>query len=207
VNDLVARLDARFRDGDAVQVATLVMAALVVTLAAVWPTPGQGANESWYPFAQARSVILALLALGYGASAAAEPPRRAVVTGIMVLVVALVAIPFDVAAYAASYPATPLWWSLVSIPLAATGYLIAGVGLGRLARALRVGVMLPILVPATLAGLLFADLQLGWTVFNPLTSALSVSPWFALAMGTLTLVGAVAAAIAWRGSRPLEVRT
>jgi len=207
VNDLVARLDARFRDGDAVQVATLVMAALVVTLATVWPTPGQGANESWYPFAQARSVILALLALGYGASAAAEPPRRAVVTGVMVLVIALVAIPFDVAAYAASYPATPLWWSLVSIPLAATGYLIAGVGLGRLARALRLGVMLPILVPATLAGLLFADLQLGWTVFNPLTSALAVSPLFVLAMGTLTLVGTVVAAVAWRNSLPLEVRS
>ena len=206
MTDLAARLDARFRDSDAVQVATLVMAALVVTLGFAWPTPGQGANESWYPFAQARSVILALLALGYGASAAVEPPRRAVVTGIMVLVVALVAIPFDVAAYAASYPATPLWWSLVSIPLAATGYLVAGVALGRLARALRFGVMLPILVPATLAGLLFADLQLGWTVFNPLTSALNVSPWFLVSMSTLSLVGVVAAVIAWRGSVPLEVR-
>lgn len=207
MSDLVARLDARFRDGDAVQVATLVMAALVVTLATVWPTPGQGANESWYPFAQARSVFLALLALGYGASAAAESPRRAVVTGIMVFVIALVTIPFEVAAYAATYPATPLWWSLVSIPLAATGYLVAGVGLGRLARALRIGVMLPILVPATLAGLLFADLQLGWTVFNPLTSALNVSPWFVVSMSTLSLVGLVTAAIAWRGSVPLEVRT
>ncbi len=207
MSDLVARLDARFRDGDAVQVATLVMAALVVTLATVWPTPGQGANESWYPFAQGRSVFLALLALGYGASAAAESPRRAVVTGIMVFVIALVTIPFEVAAYAATYPATPLWWSLVSIPLAATGYLVAGVGLGRLARALRIGVMLPILVPATLAGLLFADLQLGWTVFNPLTSALNVSPWFVVSMSTLSLVGLVTAAIAWRGSVPLEVRT
>lgn len=206
MNDLTARVDARFRDGDAVQVATLVMAALVVTLATVWPTAGQGANESWYPFAQARSVILALLALGYGASAAAESPRRAVATGVMVLVVALVAIPFDVAAYAASYPATPLWWSLVSIPLAATGYLIAGVALGRLARALRLAVMLPILVPASLAGLLVADVQLGWTVFNPLTSALTVSPWFVLAMGTLSLVGLVVAAVAWHGSAPLEVR-
>jgi hypothetical protein len=194
------------RDGDAVQVATLVMAAAVITLATVWPTPGQGANESWYPFAQARSVILALLALGYGASAAAEPPRRAVATGVMVLIVALLAIPFDVAAYAASYPATPLWWSLVSIPLAAIGYLDRGRRLGRLARALRLGVVLPILVPATLAGLLFADVQLGWTVFNPLTSALSVSPWFVASMSMLSLVGVVAAAIAWRGSSPLEVR-
>lgn len=54
MNDLAVRLDARLRDGDAVQVATLVLAAFVVTLAVVWPTPGQGANESWYPFAQAR---------------------------------------------------------------------------------------------------------------------------------------------------------
>lgn len=204
MNDLTLRLDARLRDGDAVQVATLVMAALVIVLATVWPTPGQGSNEAWYAFAQARSVILALLALGYGASAAAEYGRRAVATACLVLVIALVTIPFEVAAYAASYPATPLWWSLVSIPAAAIGYVVAGVVLGRAARALRIGVMLPILVPATLAGLLFADLQLGWTVFNPLTAATNVAPWHLVAMGAFALGGLVAAAIAWRRGAPLE---
>lgn len=204
MNDLALRLDARMRESDAVQVATLVMAALVIVLTTVWPTPGQGSNEAWYPFAQARSVILALLALGFGASAAVEGGRRAVATACLVLVIALVTIPFEIVAYAGSYPATPLWWSLVSIPVAALGYVVAGVLLGHAARALRLGVMLPILVPATLAGLLFADLQLGWTVFNPLTAATSVAPWHLVAMGALAFGGLVFAAIAWRRGAPLE---
>lgn len=207
MNDLTVRVDARLRDSDTVQVATLVMAALVVVLVTVWPTPGQGSNESWYAFAQARSVVLALLALGYGASASAEGGRRAVATACVVLVIALVAIPFEVAAYAASYPATPLWWSLVSIPVAALGYLVAGALLGRAVRALRLGVMLPILVPATLAGLLFADLQLGWTVLNPLTAATSVAPWHLVAMSVLSAGGLVAAAVAWHRGGPLEETT
>lgn len=204
MNDLALRLDARLRDGDAVQVATLVMAALVVVLATVWPTPGQGSNEAWYAFAQVRSVILALLALGYGASAAAEGGRRAVATACLVLVIALVTIPFEVVAYAGSYPATPLWWSLVSIPVAALGYVVAGVLLGRAARAMRLGVLLPILVPATVAGLLFADLQLGWTVLNPLTAATSVAPWHLVAMGALGLGGLAVAWNVWRLGAPLE---
>ena len=205
MRELLERLEGRLRDGDTTQVATLVFAALVVTLATVWPTPGSGSNESWYPFAQARSVVLALMALGYGASAAAEAPRRAVVTGLMVVLFALLVLPLEVAAHAASYPATPLWWSLVSVPVATLGYVVLGVVVGRVVRAVRLGAFLPLLIPAAVVGLLLLDLRLGWTVLNPLTSAVAVSPVHLLVMGALGIVGVSVAGVAWRRERGREV--
>lgn len=188
------RFEARLRDGDSVQVATLVLAAAVIALVTAWPTPGQSVNESWYTFAQVRSVLVALLALGYGASAAIEPLHRAVSTAAMVMVVALTLIPLEVAAYAASYPATPLWWPLATVPLAAAGYLVMGIGLGRVARALRIGAFLPLLVPTLVVGLVVIDVRFGWTTLNPLTAALEPAPRFAISMASLTLIGVVLAA-------------
>lgn len=188
------RFEVRLRDGDSVQVATLVLAAAVIALVTAWPTPGQSVNESWYTFAQVRSVLVALLALGYGASAAIEPLPRAVSTAAMVMVVALTLIPLEVAAYAASYPATPLWWPLATVPLAAAGYLVMGIGLGRVARALRIGAFLPLLVPTLVVGLVVIDVRFGWTTLNPLTAALEPAPRFAISMASLTLIGVVLAA-------------
>jgi hypothetical protein len=198
MSELVERVEGRLRDGDTTQVATLVLAALVVTLATTWPAPGSASNESWYAFAQARAVVLALLALGYGASAASETPKRATATALVVLLLAVLVVPLEVAAYAATYPATPLWWSLVSIPVATLGYLVLGVLLGRVIRAVRLGAFLPLLVPAVVIGLLVLDLRLGWTVLNPLTSAVLVSPWFLLVTSGLGTAGALVAALAWR---------
>ncbi len=204
MNALLTGLELRLRESDAIQVATLVFAALVVTLATVWPTPGTSANESWFAFAQMRSLVLALLALGYGASAAAESPRRAVATGLMVLLLSVLVLPLEVAAYAASYPATPLWWSLVSVPVAALGYLVLGALLGRVVRAVRLGAFLPLLVPAAVIGLLVLDLRLGWTVLNPLTSAVVVSPLYLSMMGLLGAGGIVFTVLRWR-REPLRV--
>ena len=189
-------VEERLREGDSVQVATLVMAAAVIALVTTWPAPGQSTNESWYAFAQVRSVLVALLALGYGASAAAEAPARAWATAAMVMVVALTLIPLEIAAYAASYPATPLWWPLATVPLAAAGYLVMGIALGRLARYLRVGVLLPLLVPALVVGLVALDVSFGWTTVNPLTAALEPAPRFALSMALLAAGGALAGGVA-----------
>lgn len=187
------RLEERMRAGDSVQVSTLLLAAAVIALVTAWPSPGQTTNESWYTFAQVRSVLVALLALGYGASAATETPARALATAAMVMIVALTLIPLEIAAYAASYPATPLWWPLATVPLAAAGYLVMGIALGRVVRFLRVGVLLPLLVPALVVGLVALDVRFGWTTFNPLTAALEVAPRFAVSMGALAGIGLLAA--------------
>jgi hypothetical protein len=191
-----AAVEARLRASDVTQVATLVFAALVVTLVTVWPGSPRSVNESWYAFAQTRGVILALLGLGFGASAVRESPHRSVATAVAVALIALLVIPLEIAAYAATYPATPLWWSFVSIAIAPMAYFMLGVGLGTIANRLRLGAMLPLLVPGVLVGFLMLDLRLGWTVFNPLTASLHVSPRYAAAMAVLA-----AATLAWGSFR------
>jgi hypothetical protein len=198
VNGLAATAVDRLRASDVTQVATLVMAGLVIALSTVWPSAGAGPNESWYGFAQARAVILALLALGFGASAALEPARRAVATAFAVLVISLLAVPLEVAAYAATYPATPLWWPLLGIVLAPGAYFVLGVGLGLVATKARLSAFLPLLVPAVVVGLLLLDVRLGWTVFNPLTAALQVSLPYAAATGVLSLLCLLWATQRWR---------
>ena len=189
MNGALQRLEARARESDMVQVATLVMATAVVTLVTTWPTPGATSNESWFAFSNVRSVLVAILALGYGASAAFESVARASATAGVVMIIAALIIPFELATYAASYPATPLWWPLVSLPLATSGYLVLGAILGRTAHALRLRALLPILVPALIVALVALDVRFGWTTLNPLTAAHDPAPRFALSMLALTLGG------------------
>jgi hypothetical protein len=203
---LPAAFEDRLRGSDVVQVATLVFAALVVTLVTVWPSTSGASNESWYGFAQVRAVILALLALGFGSSAVAEGPRRGVATAAAVAIMALLTVPLEIAAFAATYPATPLWWPLASIVVLPLGYFAIGLGLGRVARLLRLGAFLPLLVPGVVIGLLLLDVQLGWTVLNPLTAALVVSPVHAAVGGVLACVTLGWAARRLRSAEP-EVRS
>lgn len=193
-----AALEERVRSGDVTQVATLVLAALVVTLVTVWPSTVGASNESWYAFSQARAVILALLAIGFGATAVAEAPRRSAATAVVVVVLALLAIPLELASFAATYPATPVWWPLLTIAVAPAGYFAVGLLLGRAARAVRLGAFLPLLVPAVVVGMLVLDIRLGWTVVNPLTAALAVSPPFAVASSALAVATVVWATRRWR---------
>ncbi|CAN5677441.1 hypothetical protein BH23DEI1_BH23DEI1_13750 [soil metagenome] len=185
-------VEARVRASDVTQVATLVLAALVITLVTVWPSTLGATNESWYAFAQTRSVLLALLGLGFGATAVNERGRRGVGTAVAVFVIGLLAIPLEVATYAATYPATPLWWSFVGITLAPSAYFALGLALGALTARLRLGAFVPLLVPALLVGLLMLDVRLGWTMLNPLTGAVAVSPWYLAVMLALAL-----ASVAW----------
>jgi hypothetical protein len=204
VTGFVASLETRLRANDVTQVATLVMAALVVALALAWPSAPGASNEAWYGFAQARGVIVALLAMGFGATAASERARRGVASGLVVVLIALLTVPLEIAAYAATYPATPLWWSVVGVTLAPAAYFALGVGLGAVATRARLRLFVPLLVPALLIGFVVLDVRIGGTVFNPLTAPLEVSGTFVLVSSLLTLAGVAWAVRRWRGSTPAD---
>jgi hypothetical protein len=204
VTGFVASLETRLRASDVTQIATLVMAALVVALALAWPSAPGASNEAWYGFAQARGVIVALLAMGFGATAASERARRGVASGLVVVLIALLTVPLEIAAYAATYPATPLWWSAVGVTLAPAAYFAIGVGLGAVATRARLRLFLPLLVPALLIGLVVLDVRLGGTVFNPLTAPLEVSGTYVLVSSLLALAAVAWAVGRWRGSTPAD---
>jgi hypothetical protein len=185
----------RLRASELPQVGLLLLAALVATLAVSWPGRPDAPNEAWYAVAQTRSVLQALLALGYGIGLAMEGPRRAAGTVVGVVVVALSALPIELVAHAGSVPATPAWWAWVAAPVAVAGQLAIGAGLGVLVRRIRLVALAPLLVPAVVAGAVALDVRMGITVFNPLTAALHVAPAY-LVVHAVAAVGGLVIAVA-----------
>jgi hypothetical protein len=185
----VRAVSDRLRFGDLPQVGLLGLAAVAVALVATWPARPGLPHEGWYAVAQTRSVVVALIALGYGTVLPLEAPRRAAATALAVLVVALSALPFELAAHAASAPATPAWWAWVSAPTAVLGQLTLGAAIGTLARLLRLGSLLFLIVPAAVAGAVVLDVHAGATLLNPLTAALQVAPGFLVVHAALGALG------------------
>jgi len=181
----------RLRSADMLQVLALFLAAQLFVVAVRWPGAG-GSNEVWFALAQTRMTLLALTALGYGTaeSGRAAGSRRA--TGGALLMFVGLSVPIDVATYAASYPAVPLWWTSGLPFLETLAYYGVGLVLGRIAAWARLGALLPLLVPAVLVAGIWVDVRLGVDVFNPLTASLRVSPVHGAAMAALAVATAVA---------------
>jgi len=183
-------LAARLARSDMLQALTLLLAVLLVVLAFSWPGGNALVNEAWFSLAPIRHALLALAAAAFGASLAPATAGAGVawrhearVTLAALLVWALVTLPFEVIAHAASYPAVSLAWGLLTAPLTVVAYYGLGALLARGARALRAAWALPLLVPGSLVLLAWVDLQLGATLLNPWTAPLDPSPAYLAVMG------------------------
>lgn len=181
--------DHRLRSSDMAQVGLLSLAVIGAALVIAWPARTGIPHEGWYAVAQTRSVVVALLALGYGTTLPWLTAQRAWGTALAVLVVALSALPLELLAHSASVPATPVWWAWASTPTAVAGQLMIGAVVGTLARWLRLGSLTFVLVPAVIAGAVTLDVRLGVTAFNPLTAALQVAPVYLVVHVALGLLG------------------
>ncbi len=188
----------RARCPDVLQALALFLAALLFVLAVRWPGGG-GANETWFALAPTRAALLALIAMGFGAAEAREPPARRRATAGAVLVFVVASVPFEVASYAASYPAVPLWWPSVLPFIETFAYFCLGTALARAAALARLDAFLTLLVPLTLIAATWLDVRLGLDLLNPLTSSQSVAWPHALLMVALAVAGAVW--LAWPGRR------
>lgn len=206
----VDRLAERLSRTDMVQGTVLLFVALGFILAVRWPTGISLVNESWFALAPARSTLLAFAGLGYGAHLGSQPPagsRRPdssresptpfgsptwrselAVTLPAIWVLAAISAPFEIASHAASYPGTPVWWSLLMPFVAVSGYFGAGLLVGRAAAVIRLRGLLPLLVPALMAGAAYLDISLGRTIINPWSASLALSPTWLAVLGGLSLV-------------------
>jgi hypothetical protein len=182
--------DGRLRSSDMAQVGLLTLAVVGAALVIAWPARTGIAHEGWYAVAQTRSVVVALLALGYGTTLPWQKARQAWGTAVAVAVVALSALPLELLAHVASVPATPVWWAWTTTPAAVAGQLTIGAVVGKVARWLRLGSLTFVLVPAVIAGAVALDVRLGVTAFNPLTAALQVAPAYLAVHVVLGLLGA-----------------
>lgn len=169
----------RLRQRDMLQTLLVVMAVLLFALAVSWP-PRAEPNSSWETVAQARSVALMLAASGLGLfSAGRDQQQRRLETLLAALLFVPLVWPFEAAAYAASYPNSPLWWTVVQPLLDIGSYFGIGLALGLLTR--RVAALWPLLPPLLFAGLLGLSLWLQQPLLNPLATAVHLS-WTHLAL-------------------------
>ena len=164
---LLAGTVRKLRQAELLQSLLVVLAVLILTLTFSWP--GTGApNDSWAVVAQARSVTLMLFAVGFGASSA-QAGSGQLETLLAWWLLALLGLPIEAFAYAASYPDAPVWWFTAQPLLDVGAYFGVGLVFGRLVRRLPVLVpLLPFLVLGALVGL---STELGVPLLNPLAAA------------------------------------
>lgn len=178
----------RLRQPDLLQAFFALAVLLIFALAVSWPGTGTP-NVSWTSVAQVRSVALMLVASYVGVFSAAGRTGR-LETLLALPLLALLALPLEALAYAASYPPVPVWW-LVAQPLLDTAaYFGIGLVLGRATK--RVAALWPLLPPLIFVGLLGASVGLEQPLLNPLATAARVS-WVHLAASAalaLTTLGA-----------------
>lgn len=196
----LGRVVERLRSPDLLQVLGLFLAAQLFIVAVRWP--GQGAsNESWFTLAQARMLMLALVALAYGSSESGRERASVRATLGALLAFAALSAPFDVASYAASYPAVPLWWSATLAFPETIAYFGIGLALGRVAAWARLGSLLPLLVPAVLVAGVWLDVRTGVNALDPLTAPLSVVPVHGVA---ILVLAALTLLWSWRPRRAAD---
>lgn len=173
---------------DYVQLLALFFGVVLFVIATRWTGIDTSMNDSWYGVAPARLVGVALLALGYGAAFSERSGAHRVAALGTVVLAAVLSFPLELASYAASHPAAPLWWGFVLPIVDGIAYFGLGVALGRASRWTRLRSILPLTVPGILVALTWLDVRLGMGLLNPLTTATAVAPWH------LALMGAGAAA-------------
>lgn len=165
---------------EAQQYLALYMIALLFALLASWPTTGTVSNDAWFSLAYTRAAALGLLGIGFGISSSRATRNDKALVAAMLGCFALLAIPLELSAYAASYPTTPLAWFLTLPALSALAMFAVGLLLGRLLELIRLRVLAPVVVPAVLVGMVAFDIAAGLNILNPFTGAVRVS-WFHLA--------------------------
>ena len=180
-------LERRLQRSDMVQTFTLCFATLIFVLTSRWPSEGATTNEAWFALAQTRLVLLALLGLGFGSAYANRAGQHRAVTGMAVASFALLTIPLDLAAYAGSFPATPLWWTLVLPPIDTVAFYGMGLLLGKILSTIRLSALLPVAVPGVIVAFIAVDVRLGLNLVNPMTSSVVVAPYHLALMSLVAL--------------------
>lgn len=184
---VLTALSARLRQADIMQLLIGYFALLLIVAILSWPTSPQLANNSWFALVQAKVIVLVLLSLYYGSTLYSAPHSTQLMTVLALLLLHALSLPFDIATYVVSFPATPVWWPPLVTAVDIVAFFAVGAVLGQVMQLLRLSVLLPLAPPALLAGFVAIDVWLGRSLFNPFTSVAVVTIPHLLVMGTLSL--------------------
>ena len=164
---LFAAVTQKLREAELLQSLLAVLIVLVLALVFSWPETGV-ANHSWMNVAQVRSILFMLFAVGFGAAAARAQAGR-LETLLAWWLLAVLSLPIEAFAYAASYPDAPVWWFALQPLLDVGAYFGLGLLFGQLIR--RLPMLLPLLPFFVLAALIGLSTVLEAPALNPLAAA------------------------------------
>lgn len=163
-------LNERLGKNDFIQISLGFFILLLATLAFTWPALRETANNSFFSVALVRLLGLLILAISFGSAETRKTKTEQALSFLAILLLAIASIPFEVATYVVSFPDIPLYWSLIIGLVDPMAYYGFGLIFGHLLRFLRLGGLMPLVIPLVLVGFIFIDIPLGVSLFNPLSS-------------------------------------
>ncbi len=184
-------LNLRFKESDWMQLSLGFFSILVITLSISFPSTRVLANDTFFSIAQVRLVCLIVIALTYGTLQVKASLKRQRLTFAALLVLALVSIPFEVAAYTMSFPDLPLYWTLLISTIDTLAFYVIGHILGRVLIFLRLYVLLPLAIPSLLVLFVALDVFMGRNIFSPLVAVTVISLPHLFLMTILATLGVI----------------
>ncbi len=148
-------------------------------------------NRSWFVFVQVRIITLTLLGLGYGSSEFNKSKGEQGMTLVALLALGILSLPLELACYAASFPETPLGWSLGITLLDTIAFFGLGLILSKVFHFIRLQALLPVVNIVLLVVLTTLDFGAGTVVVSPLLAVTLLSPFHFAAMLVLASLTAV----------------
>ena len=174
-------LSNRLVRSDFIQLSSLFFIIMVFGLMTSWPQ-GNEENRSWFILVQTRIICMTLLGLGYGTQTLKLSKTEQRTTLLALLILGVLSIPLEVACYAASFPGTPLWWSLGITLLDTIAFFGMGLGLSKMFHLLRLQALLPVVNMVLLVLFITFDFGIKTVIVNPLLAVTLLSPFHFAAM-------------------------
>ena len=158
---------SQVRQANVIQLLALILATLTFVTYSRWEVAGHLFNNSWFTVTQVRLFSLTLIALAYGGSCAGSQKTKKQTTAALVLIFALVTLPFELVSYFPTLPSTSLL-TTIFIPLL-TGIAFYGLGLavGTMLLIIRSGSLMPLAIIGVIVGMLVIDVRLKTNFLNP----------------------------------------
>lgn len=192
---------AAARDPDAVQAGGALLALLLLGLVATWPRDPLTANDAWYGLVGVRATALVAWGLFQGARDVGRGQRGHLPALVALALWGLLSAPLEWAAFVASAPAVPYGWVLLSVTLLTWSAYGAGWVVARMAAALRLRFVLPILLLSVAVGIVWIDVMAGNGWITPWSVPRVPSRGALVLLGLAAALTLSAAARTWAASR------
>ena len=164
---LFGSIASQAREAHFIQLLALILAILTFVTYSRWEVDGHLFNNSWFTVTQVRLFSLTLIALAYGGSCAGSQKTKKQITAALVLIFALVTLPFELVSYFPTLPSTSLLTTIFIPLLTAIAFYGLGLAVGTMLLIIRSGSLMPLAIIGVIVGMLVIDVRLKTNFLNP----------------------------------------